>query len=196
MIVLASTSPIRRQLLRQAGVPFKTARPAVDEPTIATALKKAGATPAQVADHLAEAKAASVGLILPNAFVIGADQMLECGGRWYDKPADRAAARAQLESLRGKTHRLISAAVIYYEGNVIWRQSDSADMTMRNFTDGFLDSYFEVMPDAALLSVGAYQMEGIGIQLFERFAGDYFTILGLPLLPLLEAMRQVGALPA
>jgi septum formation protein len=195
VIVLASTSPTRRTLLRQAGLQFKTARPPVNEDTITAKLKKAGATAEQVALNLAEGKAMSVGQIVPGAYVIGADQMLECEGKWYDKPNDAKAARAQLESLRGKTHRLVTAVVITYEGNVIWSHTEVAQLTMRKFTDRFLDLYLESQPEDSLVTVGGYQLEGLGAQLFDKIEGDYFSILGLPLLPLLTALRQAGALP-
>ena len=196
MIVLASTSPIRRQLLKQAGLAFKTARPPVDEETITKALKKAGANVGQVALNLAEGKAASVGQIMPAAYVIGADQMLECDGKWFEKPADRDHARRQLEKLRGKTHHLVTAVVVSYEGKTLWRHVEKADLTMRDFSDHFLDGYFDAMPEDAIYSVGGYQLEGLGVQLFEKIAGDYFSILGLPLLPLLGALREAGALNA
>jgi len=196
VIVLASTSPTRRNLLKQAGIAFKTARPPVDEITITKTLRKAGANVKQVALNLAQGKAASVGQILPNAYVIGADQMLECDGNWFEKPGNRDAARKQLQILRGKTHRLVTAVVINFEGNTIWKHSDVAEMTMRDFSERFLDHYFEAMAEDAVFSVGGYQLEGIGIQLFEKVAGDYFSILGLPLMPLLGALRQAGALTA
>ena len=193
MIVLASTSPIRRQLLRQAGLVFKTARPPIDETKIKATLKKAGASAAQVAEKLAEGKAIGVGAILPNAYVIGCDQMMECEGVWFDKPVDRPAARKQLEALRSKTHRLHSASVISHEGHVIWQHVESASLTMRDFSDRFLDSYFEAVSEATLASVGGYQLEGLGVQLFDKIEGDYFTILGIPLLQLLAALRKAGA---
>jgi septum formation protein len=195
MIVLSSTSPTRRQLLRQAGLTFKTARPPVDEAKIKSTLREAGATARHVAESLAEGKAASVGEILPAAYVIGADQMLECDGAWFDKPTDHAAARAQLLSLRGKTHRLITAAALYTEGKLAWRYSETAELTMRDFSDAFLDHYLDQTGETVLRSVGGYQLEGSGAQLFSTITGDYFTILGLPVIPLLNALRQAGALP-
>jgi len=195
MIVLSSTSATRRKLLSQAGLYFKTAKPPVDETVIKAALKQAGANAAQVADNLAESKANSVGAIIPGAYVIGADQMLECDGDWFDKPGDRDGARRHLQSLRGKTHLLITAAVISFEGHIVWRHSDTAKMTMRDFSDAFLDQYLDKAGDGVSHSVGAYQLEGAGAQLFERIEGDFFSILGLPLIPLLGALREVGALP-
>jgi len=195
MIVLSSSSATRRKLLSQTGLYFKTAKPPVDESVIKAALKKAGASAALVADNLAESKANSVALILPGAFIIGADQMLDCGGDWFDKPADRDGARRHLESLRGKTHELITAAVIAHEGRIIWRHTEIAKMTMRDFSDGFLDAYMAKAGDGIVHSVGAYEMEGMGSQLFEKVEGDFYSILGLPLIPLMGALREAGALP-
>ncbi len=195
MIVLSSTSPTRRKLLSQAGLYFKTAKPPVDETAIKAALRQAGANAAEVAGTLAENKASSVGAIIPGAYVIGADQMLDCEGEWFDKPGDRDGARRHLQSLRGKTHRLITAAVIAYEGRIVWNHSETAKLTMRDLSDAFLDHYLDKAGDGVCQSVGAYQLEGIGAQLFERIEGDFFSILGLPLIPLLGALREVGALP-
>ena len=195
MIVLSSSSATRRKLLAQAGLSFKTAKPPVDEAIIKADLKSSGATAEQVADQLAESKANSVAEILPGAFVIGADQMLECDGVWLDKPADRVGAKDHLMRLRGKTHQLITAAVIAHEGRIIWRRGDIAKMTMRDFSDEFLDQYIEEAGEGAVRSVGAYELEGIGAQLFDRIEGDFFSILGLPLIPLLAALREAGALP-
>jgi septum formation protein len=195
MIVLSSGSATRRKLLSQTGLYFKTAKPPVDESVIKETLKKAGASAAQVADNLAESKANSVATILPGAFVIGADQMLDCEGRWFDKPVDLAGARNHLESLRGKTHALITAAVIAHEGRIVWRHLEIAKMTMRDFSDAFLDNYMAKAGDGILQSVGAYEMEGMGSQLFEKVEGDFYSILGLPLIPLLGALRETGALP-
>lgn len=195
MIVLSSSSATRRKLLSQTGLYFKTAKPPVDESVIKATLKKAGASAAQVADNLAESKANSVGMIIPGAYVIGADQMLDCDGVWFDKPEDRDGARRHLQSLRGKTHSLITAAVIAFEGRIVWRHTETAKMTMRDFSDGFLDQYLDKAGEGLTRSVGAYELEGAGAQLFERIEGDFFSILGLPLIPLLGALREAGALP-
>jgi len=195
VIILSSTSVVRRQLLTQAGLQIKTARPPVEEGRLKETMRKAGASAAQVAEALAECKAASIGEILPGAFVIGADQMLVCDDVWFDKPVDRAAAKQQLQSLRGRTHALITAAVIVAEGKILWKFTDSARLTMREFSDEFLDAYLDSVGDAATRAVGGYQLEGLGVQLFETIDGDYFSILGLPLLPLLAALRQAGAVP-
>jgi septum formation protein len=195
MIVLSSSSPVRRQLLRQAGLRFKTARHAFDEAQHKIARRRAGASAEQVARELAESKAGSLTERLPGAFVIGADQMLECDGVWFDKPADAADARRQLLALRGKTHRLISALAVTGDGKLLWSYAEGASLTMRNFSDLYLDLYLQALGPEALQTVGAYHFEGLGAQLFERVQGDYFTILGLPLLPLLGALREIGALP-
>jgi len=195
MIVLSSSSQTRRKLLARSGIDFKTAIPPVDERAIKATLKNAGANAEEVAGNLAESKANSVAEILPGAYVIGADQMLECDGIWFDKPADRAGAAAHLKSLRGKTHRLITATVIAHEGRIIWRRIETAHMTMRNFSDAFLDHYLETAGQGVIQSVGAYEFEGVGAQLFEKVDGDFFSILGLPLIPLLVGLREAGAIP-
>lgn len=195
MIVLSSSSATRRRLLSQTGLYFKTAKPPVDESIIKAKLKSAGATAQQVAENLAESKADSVAAILPGAHIIGADQMLECDGVWFDKPADREGAKAHLKSLRGKTHQLITAAVIAHEGRIVWRRTDIAKMTMRNFSDEFIEQYLEKAGEGVIHSVGAYELEGAGAQLFDAVEGDFFSILGLPLIPLLAGLRETGALP-
>ena len=195
MIVLASTSASRRQLLSRTGIYFDTAKPRVDEAPIKAAMKQAGASAATVADALAESKANNVADILPGHYVIGSDQMLECDGAWYDKPTNRAGARYHLQSLRGKTHQLLTAAVIAHEGKIIWRHLETARMTMRDFSDTFLDQYLDKAGPNVLRSVGAYELESFGAQLFARIEGDFFSILGLPVVPLLNALREAGALP-
>jgi septum formation protein len=196
MIVLSSSSPIRRQLLTQSGLTFKTAKPPINEDLIKAKCRADKKDAVSVAEILAESKAVGVADILPGAFVIGADQMLDCDGEWFDKPTDLAAARAQLRALRGRTHCLISAVALVGEGKTLWKFQDRASMTMRDFSDNFLDHYLEKSGDAILGSVGAYKLESMGAQLFERIEGDYFTILGLPLIPLLGALRQAGAIPS
>jgi septum formation protein len=195
MIVLSSTSATRRRLLSQSGLHFKTAKPPVDEAAVKTTLREAGASAADVAAKLAESKAESVGAILPGAYVIGADQMLECDDAWFDKPVGLDGAKRHLRALRGKTHHLITASAIAYEGRIVWRHTETAKMTMRDFSDAFLDRYLEKAGDGVTHSVGAYELEGIGAQLFDRIEGDFFAILGLPLIPLLSALRAAGALP-
>jgi septum formation protein len=191
--VLASQSPTRRALLENAGVPVAAAeRPGVDEDEVKAAFRADGAGPADVAEALAEMKAHRVASRHGGALVLGADQMLECDGDWFDKPADRDGAAETLRRLSGRTHRLIASAVIVKDGGRIWHQIDSAELTVRPLGEDFIAAYLEAIGDAAFKSVGAYQIEGPGAQLFTRVRGDYFTVLGLPLLPLLGFLREHG----
>ncbi len=193
-VVLASGSRTRAEMLERAGVRVTLAPAAVDEEEIKLAARAEGAPVEDVAEALAELKAQRVTRRHPGALVIGADQMLECEGRWFDKPTDRAAARAQLQELRGRTHRLVSCAVVVRDGERLWHHVDRARLTMRPFSDAFLDSYLDGAGDDVLHSVGAYHLEGLGAQLFHRVDGDFFTILGLPLLPLLGFLRVHGVI--
>ncbi|QCO02655.1 Maf family protein [Azospirillum argentinense] len=193
-VVLASGSRTRAEMLERAGVRVTLAPAAVDEEEIKLAARAEGAPVEDVAEALAELKAQRVTRKHPGALVIGADQMLECEDRWFDKPADRDAARAQLQDLRGKTHRLVSCAVVIRDGERLWHHVDRARLTMRPFSDAFLDSYLNAAGDDVLGSVGAYHLEGLGAQLFHRVDGDFFTILGLPLLPLLGFLRVHGVI--
>lgn len=192
LLVLASGSRTRAAMLEQAGVSAVLDKPLIDEDEVKAAGRAEGVPAEAVAEALAELKAQRITRRHPGALVVGADQMLECEGRWFDKPADRAAARAQLLDLRGKTHRLVSCAVVVRDGERIWHKVDSARLTMRNFSESFLDDYLDRVGDDVLHSVGAYQLEGLGAQLFQRVEGDFFTILGLPLLPLLGFLRVHG----
>jgi len=196
-LILASGSAIRAHLLRQAGVAFSVETAPVDEMEIKHSLKAEQVPVERVAETLAEAKASRVaarqaGSDHPQTMVIGADQMLEVDGTWLDKPADLAEARQQLLMLRGKSHRLISSVVLILGGTRIWHHTAQAYLQMRPFSDTFLDQYVAEAAPAILSSVGCYQLEGIGMQLFDRIDGDFFTILGLPLLPLLGQLRQHG----
>jgi septum formation protein len=191
-LVLASKSAVRRAVLESAGIPV-TVHPAdIDERGIETASGSAG--PGEVAGLLAEKKALAVAAALPGRLVVGADQTLALGSRRFSKPADRAAARAQLETLRGQTHQLHSGVVIVRDDAVLYRHVESASLTMRAFSDRFLDAYLDAAGAAVTASVGGYQLERIGIHLFEQIDGDHFTILGLPLLPLLAFLRHEGSL--
>lgn len=194
-IVLASASASRVALLRAAGVPFTSQPASIDEAAIKDSMRAAGATAAAVAESLAELKAKRISSRTPDDLVIGADQMLNQGADWFDKPEDRAGARRQLQALRGKTHILTSAVVVVEGGAAIWRHVASARLAMRNLSDGFIEDYLDGAGATVIHSVGAYQLEGMGAQLFDRIDGDYFCILGLPLLPLLGFLRQRQVIP-
>mgnify|MGYP001279342043 FL=1 len=191
-LLLASGSVARRRILQNAGLAFGVEASAVDE----SCLKKTGQeqnwSPATVALRLAEAKALSV--TKPNTLVIGADQMLSCEGIWYDKPEGLNGARQQLLQLRGKTHVLHTAVVLCRNGQILWRHMAEPKLTMRIFSHTFLEHYLSVEADACLGSVGAYRLEGPGIQLFSHIEGDAFAIQGLPLLPLIAALRDMKVL--
>jgi septum formation protein len=193
VIVLASASAIRAKLLRNAGVPFE-ARPSPLNEEEEKALH-AEQRPRDIAKRLAEAKAMATPAG-PDDLVIGADQTLELDGKLINKVADLAAARARLRSLRGREHRLHSAAALVRAGQVVWVGVYSPRLVMRAFSDAFLESYLADHGEAALSSVGCYLLEDAGAQLFERIDGDYFAILGLPLIELLAALRAEGALAA
>ena len=195
-LVLASGSATRARLLADAGLPILVDPAAVDEEEIRAAFLGEGRDAAACAAALAETKAARVSGRHGGALVVGADQILDCSGRWLEKPRDIEAARAQLKQLRGRRHALITAAAVVRNGALIWHTIDRAHMTMRAFSDGFLDDYVAAAGADLLDSVGAYRLEGLGAQLFERVEGDFFTILGLPLLPLLDFLRGHGALTA
>jgi septum formation protein len=196
-IVLASASRARLAMLEQAGVVDLIVDPAaIDEAAITESLAAERASPAVVAETLARLKAERMASRHPGRIVIGADQVLECEGRLFDKPVDTGTARRQLQALRGRTHRLVSSAVALRDDARLWHHTGEARLTMRNFSDGFLDQYLARAGSRALESVGAYQLEGEGAQLFSAVEGDYFTILGLPLLPLLEFLRAQGELGA
>ena len=194
-LLLASASPSRQALLTAAAVPYVAEPAAVDESETKRALRAEGAEVGEVAETLAELKAQKVSRRHPGALVLGADQMLDCDGDWLDKPADLAQARAQLLSLAGRSHRLTSAQVMVVDGRRLWHHRETATLTMRPFDAAFVERYLEAVGEAALTSVGGYQVEGLGIQLFSRIEGDYFAILGLPLLPLLPMLREHGVIP-
>ncbi len=189
-LVLASKSEARAKILGGAGLRLEIRPAQIDERAVEA---QAAASDAKVAARLlARAKAQNVAGALPARLVLGADQTLALGATRFSKPADRAAAREQLRALRGKTHALHSALALVRDGAVLFEHADTAQLTMRDFSDRFLDDYLDMAGVAALMSVGGYQIEGAGIHLFERIEGDYFTILGLPLLPLLDFLRQAG----
>jgi septum formation protein len=187
-LVLASKSDIRGKILAAAGLRFEIRPAQIDERAVEA---KAGPPDAAAAARLlARAKAQSVSATRPGQLVLGADQTLARGNTRFSKPKDRAAAGEQLRALRGRTHELNSALALVQDGKVLFDCVNTARLTMRDFSDRFLDDYLDMAGAAALGSVGGYQLEGIGIHLFERVEGDYFTILGLPLLPLLAFLRQ------
>lgn len=192
-LILASASKTRADMLAAAGVRFEVEKPRVDEDAIKASLLAEGAKPRDIADTLAEYKARYVsgrraGLVL------GSDQVLVCESRLFSKPETMQDAADQLRQLRGKSHRLMSAAVIYEDAQPIWRHISTADLTMRDFSDAFIDTYLSDIGPAALWSVGCYQVEGRGVQLFSAINGDHFTILGLPLIQILTYLRTKGAL--
>ena len=189
-LILASESQSRRQALAAAGVQFACEPARIDEATVKSSLQAEGANVAQISETLAELKAKRISLKHRDALVIGADQVLECEGQLYDKPTSQADAREHLTALSGRTHRLWTSACICLAGERIWHCSTKADLTMRHLSDAFIEDYLDRVGDAAQSSVGAYQLEGPGIQLFSKIQGDFFTILGLPLLELLAALRE------
>lgn len=192
-IVLASKSPTRSALLAGAGIAFDTVSPGVDEDAVKAGLLAEGASARDIADALAELKALRVSGARPG-FIIGADQTLEFEGGLYDKVATVDAARERLRLLRGQTHKLHAAVVVATDGAAIWRDLITVSLTMRNFSDAFLEDYLATEGPSALGSVGCYRLEGPGAQLFSRIDGDYFAILGLPMLGLLDLLRRHGAL--
>ncbi|HYD89579.1 MAG TPA: Maf family nucleotide pyrophosphatase [Vitreimonas sp.] len=194
-LILASASAARREMMDAAGLVFEVDVPRVDEEAAKASLRAEGLKPRDQAEALAELKALSVSRARAG-FVIGADQMLAVEGRVLDKPKDTNEAREHLLALRGRTHELLTAAVVATDGAVIWRHIDTPRLRMRAFSDAFLDQYLAQAGEKVLRSVGAYQLEGLGAQLFERVEGDYFSILGLPLLPLLAFLREHGVVPA
>lgn len=194
-VVLASASEARRRLLRGAGVPFRAEAAAVDETEVKAALRAEGASAMQVAETLAELKARRIAHRHGGALIVGADQMLDCDGRWFDKPGDRADAAEQLRALSGRTHELLTAVCLLRDERRIWHHNAQARLTMRPLSEPFIAAYLDAVGEVALHGVGAYQIEGRGAQLFTRIEGDGFAIQGLPLLPLLEMLRQHGVLP-
>ncbi|MES2969121.1 MAG: Maf family nucleotide pyrophosphatase [Pseudomonadota bacterium] len=195
-IILASSSAIRRQLLANAGMQIETLPARIDENAIRVGLAAEQATPRDVADTLAEMKARKVAERNPDALVIGCDQVLEFQQTVWGKPDTADAALAQLRALRGQTHRLLSAVVLYDGREPVWRHVAEVRLTMRPFSDAFLDGYITRNWPSVQESVGAYKLEEEGIRLFSAIEGDYFTVLGLPLLPLLNYLGQRGFIPS
>lgn len=195
-LILASASPFRRSLLENAGVTFTWEVADIDEREIEEPLYREGAKPEEIALHLARAKARAVAVRHPHALVIGSDQTMSLGDRVFHKPADHDEARGHLASLSGKTHQLNSAIALMRDEQIVFETVVSARLTMRDLSPAFIDAYLEKTGDRILKSVGAYQLEAEGVQLFKSIEGDYFTIVGLPLLPLLAALRKEGLLDA
>lgn len=191
-LVLASASSSRRALMENAGLAFTAVAAQIDERAVEAEMAHRALGPGELALELAHAKAKEVSSRFPQALVIGCDQTMSLGSAVFHKPVDREEARANLAQLRGRTHRLNSGVVLVREGREIWRHLSVADLLMRDFSDAFLDDYLERCGENVMKSVGCYQLEGIGIQLFVSIHGDYFTILGLPLLPLLGELRMLG----
>ncbi|MBF0166240.1 MAG: septum formation protein Maf [Alphaproteobacteria bacterium] len=190
MILLASASAARLRLLKDAGLATEAMASCIDEADLKNSMRES--PPQGVALALAAAKAQALSERFPTRLVIGADQLLDCEGRLFDKPATLDAARDQLLALKGRTHRLISAVCLMRQGRLLWQHVGEAHLTMRDFSEDFLMAYLKAEGAAALASVGAYRIEGLGVQLFERIEGDSFTIQGLPLLPLLQELRHLG----
>ena len=191
-IILASGSPFRKAMLINAGLDIEAVPADVDERALEAPLQ--GVSPEDVAAILAEAKATEVSERKPGALVLGCDQTLSLGDEVFHKPADMEGARRHLLALSGKTHQLNSAAVLVRDGAVLWRHVGIASLTMRKLDPAFIGRHLARVGAKALSSVGAYQIEGEGIQLFEKIEGDYFTIVGLPLLPVLKELRALGAI--
>jgi septum formation protein len=194
-LVLASTSKIRARLLEAAGLAFTVEAPGLDEASMREAVSGEKALgPHDVAEVLARTKAESVSGLVPGAFVIGADQVLALGEQIITKPDGREAARRQLLDLSGKSHMLHTAVAVATDGESVWAQTEIATLTMRKLLPEFIGRYLAATGDTVLASVGAYQIESLGIQLFDKIEGDYFAILGLPLVPLLDTLRREGVI--
>ena len=194
-LILASASAARRTLLESTGLTFSTKAADLDEAAMRTAMGLDGTVdPSDVAEVLARAKAEAISRQSGEVFVIGGDQIMSAGGKTYGKPRSLDEARARLLDLSGKSHQLHTAVVLATGGTTVWAYTDVATLTMRRFSPEFLGRYLAAAGEAAVCSVGAYQIESLGIQLFEKIDGDFFSILGLPLLPLLDALRREGAI--
>jgi len=189
-LILASASTARAMLLRQAGIDFIAVPADIDEAAIKRTYLTGESDVTACAHALAEAKAKAIAALYPDALVVGADQILVADGKWFDKPRDLSEAAEQLRCLRGREHRLVTACCVCQAGTVLWRALSSPILTMRQFGEAFLARYIAAEGDAVLGSVGAYRLEGRGVQLFARIEGDHFAILGLPLLELLGFLRE------
>lgn len=194
-LILASSSKVRARLLEAAGLAFIVEGPGLDEHAMRQAISSTGSlSPQDVAEVLARAKAEAISELAQNAFVIGADQVLALGDRILTKPDSMETARAELLDFSGQSHTLHSAVALATKGETVWAYAERSTLVMRKLTPQFVGRYLAAAGEEVLSSVGAYQIEGLGIQLFEKIDGDYFSILGLPLLPLLDALRREGAI--
>ena len=191
-LILASASSARAALLQAAAITFEIEPAPIDETRIRRLARATGDTAAACALAVAVEKARVVSGRHPEALVIAADQILVAGDEWFDKPANLDAARAHLVALRGRTHTLATAACVLCDGTTLWQATSQPELAMRRFSDAFLDAYVAAEGESLLGSVGAYRLEGRGVQLFSRIAGDHFAVLGLPLLELLDFLRQRG----
>ena len=194
-LILASQSTARRSLLEHAGLTFQALPAHVDEATIKESAQAEGMTASDAATLLADAKAARLARKHPEAVIIGADQILVCDGVWFDKPEDLAAARTQLSRLRNRTHDLVTAVVVWRDGERAWHHVAQPRLAMRDFSDAFLDDYLAREGAFVTQSVGAYRLEGLGVQLMRDIRGEHSAILGLPLMPLLAYLRDSGVIP-
>lgn len=194
-LILASQSLSRRALLEGAGLTFETMPAAVDEAAIKESARAEGVSAADTAILLADAKAARIARRHPDATIIGADQLLVCEGEWFDKPEDLAAARTHLHKLRNRAHELVTAVVVWRNGQRAWHHLATPRLAMRDFSEAFLDEYLAREGAFVTQSVGAYRLEGMGIQLMRDIRGEHTAILGLPLLPLLAYLRDAGVVP-
>ena len=193
-LVLASASVARRDLLRAAGLEFQVRSAPIDEAGVKNAARSEGQSVEQAALRLAEQKARHVAVQEPDALVIGADQILVCGDAWFDKPASIAAARAQLLTLRGQSHELVTAVLCLRGSEPLWHHVDRPRLTMRRFSDAWLNAYLDAEGETVMSTVGAYRLEKLGVHLFDRIEGDHAAILGLPVLALLRFLREEDVL--
>ena len=194
-LILASGSKTRAKMLTNAGVDFTVLRPTVDEEALKDDLLASGASGRVIADTLAETKARTLSFIHPDAFIIGADQILEKDSKIFSKAETLDEAKETLLALSGGTHTLLSAVVVCQNGQTLWRHVDAAKISVRPLCDDYIAGYLDTLGDDAFWSVGCYQLEGLGAQLFTKVDGDYFTVLGMPLLPLLDFLRRHKLMP-